>query len=367
MPDRRYAGPFASAMAAPTILHAKTIGSARGRARVFACSRRRGVSVSFPFVVLFGSTLAAGLEPPEPAPPPVRELVHIVPLDDAARGKDAPLPETPPAPPHRPIGDVRGLFTTDDYPARALALEHQGTVVAKLKVDAAGRVEKCSIRRSSGHDDLDGVTCAILRERARFEPARDRKGRSIRGDYTTPPIRWEMPRRDPHPMTQLDRRTLVARVGEYFRKASYPPYRTYTRFGEGGRIEACRHEQGPGAPTVRPCAMEYQLMHYLYSKEAARIPAGTTVLMEGSLVDVDHLPDRAGIEARYGEDLLVLSTESDTIFPLLRCLSPEGPVEPSTCADRVLGASGEPAQFAVTQVRRLAPEEVPEFTDEMVR
>jgi TonB family protein len=90
-------------------------------------------------------------------------------------------------------GDVRTVFSDDDYPAEALRDGDQGTVQAKLLIDADGRVTACAIIRSSGHQSLDDTTCRILQRRARFLPARDRNGRPIASTFVTPPVTWVIP------------------------------------------------------------------------------------------------------------------------------------------------------------------------------
>src|SRR6185503_8302594 len=69
------------------------------------------------------------------APPPP---VYIPPV--------APAPPPPPPPPHKTVsaqsarGDLRSLFTTDDYPASAAAANAEGTVRAELTISATGQV-----------------------------------------------------------------------------------------------------------------------------------------------------------------------------------------------------------------------------------
>ena len=89
-------------------------------------------------------------------------------------------------------GDVRTIFSADDYPADALAKGEQGTVQAELFVDADGRVSRCSILRSSSHRSLDDATCKILSQRARFTPARNADGKAVRSTVVTPPVRWQL-------------------------------------------------------------------------------------------------------------------------------------------------------------------------------
>ncbi|HEX8512735.1 MAG TPA: TonB family protein, partial [Allosphingosinicella sp.] len=93
----------------------------------------------------------------------------------------------PPPPPQweragrrtRPLGDLATLFSAADYPEAAWQAGEEGRVGFLLLIGAAGRVESCSITSSSGSATLDAATCPLLVERARFEPARDHRGRPI--------------------------------------------------------------------------------------------------------------------------------------------------------------------------------------------
>jgi protein TonB len=89
-------------------------------------------------------------------------------------------------------GEMRTLFSADDYPAEAQVRGEEGTVRAKLDIDTRGRVSKCSIIQSSGHASLDEATCQILRRRARFTPARDVDGKAVPDSVTTPPVVWRL-------------------------------------------------------------------------------------------------------------------------------------------------------------------------------
>jgi protein TonB len=106
---------------------------------------------------------------------------------------------TPPArsvpssePAHSAKGEVRGVFSADDYPAEAQRNNEEGTVQAELAVDAKGRVRDCTIIRSSGHRSLDDATCNILKRRARFRPARDVNGKAVPDSVVTPPVVWRL-------------------------------------------------------------------------------------------------------------------------------------------------------------------------------
>jgi TonB family protein len=87
----------------------------------------------------------------------------------------APAPE--PAPASR--GTLAELFSDADYPMAALRRHEQGKVDFRLDIDSAGAVAGCTVTHSSGSASLDEATCRILRERARFSPARDSDGNAV--------------------------------------------------------------------------------------------------------------------------------------------------------------------------------------------
>jgi periplasmic protein TonB len=125
--------------------------------------------------VALWSFMQPGTESPESQPNPASS-------DESAQGSGS----------HVARGDVRTIFSTDDYPAAALQRGEEGTVQAVLAVDSRGRVTKCTILRSSGSATLDSTTCRLLQKRARFTPARDADGRPVPDQFTTPPIKWQL-------------------------------------------------------------------------------------------------------------------------------------------------------------------------------
>lgn len=110
--------------------------------------------------------------------------------DSVSSGSD--LPQTKERGPGAAKGDLRTLFSADDYPADAQRNGEEGTVQAELAIDTRGHVNRCSIIRSSGHSSLDNATCNILERRARFIPARDRNGHAVGDRVVTPPVVWRL-------------------------------------------------------------------------------------------------------------------------------------------------------------------------------
>ena len=129
----------------------------------------------------------------EAPPPPIQTITTPV-IPPVA----PPPPQMAPPAPRKAVsaqsarGDVRTLFSNDDYPASAVSAGAEGTAQATLSIGADGRVVGCNLIRSTGNSALDGATCNILRRRAKFTPARDSNGNPTTDTYTTPPIKWQL-------------------------------------------------------------------------------------------------------------------------------------------------------------------------------
>ena len=90
---------------------------------------------------------------------------------------------------------IRGTIRDSDYPRAAGRARIGGTVVARLNVDAGGRVGRCAVTRSSGNAELDSTTCRLIEERFRYEPARDSRGRAVASVVGWRQVWWLEPRR----------------------------------------------------------------------------------------------------------------------------------------------------------------------------
>lgn len=88
------------------------------------------------------------------------------------------------------------LFSDEDYPLEAVRNHEQGTVQFRLTVGIDGTPTECAIDATSGSALLDDTTCRLLLERARFEPARDEKGKPVPDDVTGR-IVWRLPPGEP--------------------------------------------------------------------------------------------------------------------------------------------------------------------------
>jgi TonB family protein len=90
------------------------------------------------------------------------------------------------------VGDVRSVFSSDDYPDEAFSRSQEGAAQFLLFVEEKGGVAACHVLQPSGIPALDGMGCQVIRQRAKFKPALDAKGRPIRSSVVTPPIVWKM-------------------------------------------------------------------------------------------------------------------------------------------------------------------------------
>ncbi len=102
-------------------------------------------------------------------------------------------------------------FGDDDYPEEAKRANQSGAVRFDVTVSADGKPESCRILESSGSKALDDQTCAIVMERGQFDPALDRKGTPVRGDYVQR-TRWTLADADPEPLPGPFRSASVLRI-----------------------------------------------------------------------------------------------------------------------------------------------------------
>lgn len=91
-----------------------------------------------------------------------------------------------------PIGNPGEWVTSGDYPASALRSGTAGTTGFVLVVADDGTVADCSVASTSGSAELDAQACALISQRARFEPARDESGRAIAGTFASR-VHWQIP------------------------------------------------------------------------------------------------------------------------------------------------------------------------------
>jgi periplasmic protein TonB len=146
--------------------------------------------------------------PPPPVAPPVKINVAVTPpqIQTVITPPPAPppivlAPPAPVPPPPAPKGptsaaQLKGnpgeIITSDDYPARALRAQEQGTTGFSLTIGTDGRVTNCQVTSSSGSAELDQTTCTLATRRFRFKPAMS-DGAPTTGTYNNR-IRWVVPK-----------------------------------------------------------------------------------------------------------------------------------------------------------------------------
>lgn len=149
---------------------------------------------------------------PVPAPQPVVAVPHPAAGPDASAGAaQRPGPGTGAGGPGNGSGSggagdgpgddgapmrwIKGEIRDSDYPRDALRRGIGGTVGLRFTVGVKGRVTDCTVTRSSGNADLNSTTCRVIRERFRYEPSRDARGRpvpdTVEGEHL-----WSVDRRE---------------------------------------------------------------------------------------------------------------------------------------------------------------------------
>lgn len=123
--------------------------------------------------------------------PPIDELVVDPTPKFPQRGKFEPSLRFDPVAP-MPRTNPANWVTTDDYPSAPLRHGEEGTARFRLEIAANGKIEACTITRSSGFEQLDRATCRNIMRRAKFDAARDATDKPVRGTYESS-VRWQIP------------------------------------------------------------------------------------------------------------------------------------------------------------------------------
>lgn len=91
----------------------------------------------------------------------------------------------------RASGQLASLFKPEDYPSPAMQQNKGGSLRFAVLIDESGRVADCTIIETSGVPSLDAQTCFIIKERARFQPARDSAGKPAK-DAAFQRVTWRL-------------------------------------------------------------------------------------------------------------------------------------------------------------------------------
>jgi TonB family protein len=89
-------------------------------------------------------------------------------------------------------GELRALFSSEDFPNEAMTRGQEGSSRFLLLIDEQGKVAGCHVIRTSGIPVFDAMGCQVLQQRAKFKPARDAKAKPVRSMIVTPPITWRI-------------------------------------------------------------------------------------------------------------------------------------------------------------------------------
>lgn len=82
--------------------------------------------------------------------------------------------------------------TNDDYPAQSRRNKDEGVAHFLLMISDSGQVKDCHIIDSSGFAELDAKTCELMRQRAKFHPAKDASGAAVDGEFISW-VTWKLP------------------------------------------------------------------------------------------------------------------------------------------------------------------------------
>lgn len=114
----------------------------------------------------------------------VADLRRVFNISDPATGDSSILPA-------RAHANLARLIDSKDYPGVSLSRNQDGRVKFSLLIGEDGRVADCMVAETSGVAALDAQSCAILKIRARFTPARDAAGKPAK-DAVTSTIVWRL-------------------------------------------------------------------------------------------------------------------------------------------------------------------------------
>ncbi len=132
--------------------------------------------------------VTGALSPAPPAPPSRPQ-----PAPRPTRGISIPPPAPPPPPPISKARPAKAPSTFSQYewfqdvvlPASLYRQQAEGLVMYSVKINAEGAVTDCTVTDSSGFPELDALTCEIVREKARFDPALDQDGEPTLGSFSS--------------------------------------------------------------------------------------------------------------------------------------------------------------------------------------
>lgn len=82
--------------------------------------------------------------------------------------------------PARAIRPLRDLFKSTTYPSQAVSEGNTGMVGLAMLIDETGKVRDCMVEQTSGFATLDTMSCFVIVNQARFEPAVGADGKPVK-------------------------------------------------------------------------------------------------------------------------------------------------------------------------------------------
>ncbi|MEY4238262.1 MAG: hypothetical protein RL339_863 [Pseudomonadota bacterium] len=80
--------------------------------------------------------------------------------------------------------------TSPDYPAKMLFKGSSAFVTFRVAIDEAGAVNDCFVLETTNPPEIGPHTCGLIKQRARFTPARDKDGKPVK-DYYINRVFWK--------------------------------------------------------------------------------------------------------------------------------------------------------------------------------
>ena len=181
------------------------------------------------------------------------------------------------------------VFAPANYPFYANGRGDEGKVRFEVTINARGSVTDCTTTEEAEAETLNQPTCDLILAQARFDPARDRRGRAVASTFSRQ-VAWVLQHRPPMAVTDSHERVVLT-------------------FDGAGKVD-CRIEASAGA-TVDPrtCAMVLKTpmtlsMANSQSVIARGITARYAVVSESSgFAGADAMARALQVGKREGEDL----------------------------------------------------------------
>lgn len=92
----------------------------------------------------------------------------------------------------QPLVEPNTVFRNDDYPSDMLEQGKRGQARLLFKVSASGLISDCRAIEMEGSRAFAEMTCAVIKERVKFTPARDAGGQAVPSYFVAPRVKFEL-------------------------------------------------------------------------------------------------------------------------------------------------------------------------------